>query len=168
MEYYVEHTQPTETETSHSYTEPELGNKSHPSEEEVEEDIAQEYFDLPLNERIKIRSQRLKEKMDIKAKKFKIVADRNIEKAKVKTKDIHLKMQDKFARFQQKMEHKHARWEEKRERRMERHQEREEPEKEPEEPLYTHQPQEEFKFCPQCGNHVSLDGKFCATCGMSQ
>ena len=165
MEIYVENPEP---EKSYSYTEPERGNKNQPSEEET----AQEYFDLPLNERIKIRSKRMKEKMDIKAEKFKVVAEKKMEKAKIKSQEIHLKMQDKFAKFQQKMEDKQARREEKRERRMERHLAREaaaenapNQEVRDEEPLQSHK---QFKFCPQCGNHVSLDGQFCPTCGMSQ
>ncbi len=167
METYVEQNPNNETENSYSYTEPELGNKDQASEEEN----AQEYFDLPLNERIKIRSKRLKEKMDIKAEKFKVVAEKNLEKAKIKSQEIHLKMQDKFAKFQQKMELKHARREEKRNRRMQTHVVQENATEfaheqiVPDEPLQSH---ESFKYCPQCGNHVSLDGRFCPTCGMSQ
>jgi hypothetical protein len=167
MESYVEQNPINEAENSHSYTEPELGNNDQASEEEA----AQEYFDLPLNERIKIRSKRLKEKMDVKAKKIKIVAEKNLVKARVKSQEIHLKMQDKFAKFQQKMELKQARREEKRNRRLQTHVDHENSAayadelEVPDEPLQSH---ESFKYCPQCGNHVSLDGRFCPTCGMNQ
>ncbi|MHA1746873.1 MAG: hypothetical protein ACTSWW_12805 [Promethearchaeota archaeon] len=167
METYVEQNPNNEAENSYSYTELDLGNNDQASEEET----TQEYFDLPLNERIKIRSKRLKEKMDIKAEKFKIVAEKKMEKAKIKSQEIHLKMQDKFAKFQQKRELKYARREEKRNQRMQTHVDRENaaeytPDQEVTEELL--QSHESFKYCPQCGNHVSLDGRFCPTCGISQ
>ena len=166
METYVENPN-NDTEKSYSYTEPDLGNNDQASEEET----AQEYFELPLNERIKIRSKRLKEKMEIKAEKFKDVAEKKMEKAKIKSREIHLKMQDNFAKFQQKMELKQARREEKRNQRLQTHVTSENAAEfahdhvAPKEPLQSH---ESFKYCPQCGNHVSLDGRFCPTCGMSQ
>ncbi|UYP45240.1 hypothetical protein NEF87_001525 [Candidatus Lokiarchaeum ossiferum] len=123
--------------------------------------IEEQYYNLPLKERIKIRNKRIKQKLKEKSQEIG-------EKAKIKSKQLKIKSQE----ISEKVREKNRQLNHKIQKKIDEHK--------------SHQNQRNnrarvqpnaqvnipnsipTKFCPECGHKVSFSGKFCPSCGSTQ
>ena len=138
------------------YTTQEAKKKSEPISSSVED----QYFDLPLKERMKIQKKRIKQNMKVKSHELKAKAKIQKEKFQAKSKELGGKIRKKNHQINQKIHTK-----------IEVHkmhkQQNQQKKNHPQSSANTTEV-ESSKYCSECGHRVSFSGKFCASCGSTQ